>query len=172
MTRVHKHKNSRTLTAGFASIEDPWVEKHLAEQGERRLVEYLVERRGPSAHAVGTLIELDIEKRISEVYRLCSNEGELPHVIKDFAAHFPALAFDSAWLANRVRQNWREWVFGKMWSNQSKSNVLLQSLARGLLQATKPNPRIRNSLLRGRAQAALGYRKVVYKDLRRIHEHT
>src|SRR5207244_759206 len=42
--------------------------------------------------------------RISEIYRLCYEKQFSLAVITDFVAHFPAITFQSPWLAALVRQ--------------------------------------------------------------------
>ncbi|MBI4455087.1 MAG: hypothetical protein HY644_04225 [Acidobacteria bacterium] len=108
-------------------IEDPFKEKCLLEEPPNLLLIYLMKKGGS-----GRISAQSFDARVIEIYRLCYEKDPKPPktretVVRDFAAHFPHLIFQSSWLRDLIHQ-WDVTPHGQ-------TSRILRALANGFRQA-------------------------------------
>lgn len=144
-------------------IDDPQHEKKLIEKaGSVAYGHYLREKAGASVLWENPVA---LAERISEVYRLCSEDGKRLDVVEDLVAFHPGPAFHAPWLAKLIEQESITLQHGAAWGNPNRRNALFQVLERGFGRAAKPATRIRRSLKIGRLEAARTMQHTVQRDL-------
>jgi hypothetical protein len=137
-------------------IEKPFEEKRLVELDHDSLLRYIrrVAAKGPVlAHA------RDLRNRIVEIYRMsyeASPTATRESVIRDFAASFPDLVFESDWLRVLVAKQWTQYNFDPA----GPRSRLFRALANGFRSAAKYP-----SFKRLRSRAALGAARFFRKEL-------
>jgi len=145
----------RAANLGARPIEDPFLEKDLADRGYEYLVEHLCLNQ--CVHAQ------ELKSRIIEIYRKCYERSPTnpESVITDFVAVYPQLSFESGWLRELVETQ----AGNRDFRRNGPRNRLFRAIAAGFRRVANPAARVHRSIRDARLEAARYSREAIEKDL-------
>jgi hypothetical protein len=147
----------RAVDVAAIPIEDPFVEKSLADKDPGTLCFYLSRNTG-----CGRISALALRDRIIEIYRRCYERSDDPEeVICDFVAAYPQLAFDAVWLKVLVETQ----AANRDFRPDGPRNSLFRALTTGFRRVANPEPRVRRSMRDAQMEAARFALRDIRKDL-------